>query len=157
MPYYWSSTCHYKYTIGGITYSDNSSQECANHYDYAGSKVKEFLEGDYLTSIGTNKLKEVEGYKIRLITIDELLGNLGYSMDVTSAGDPIPNENVPTWVYQNFKTQGSNAHGYWTTRPYRESNGSGFVSSSGNLNVTDAKQYEHGVRPVINLLKSSIE
>ncbi len=44
---------------------------------YATSKVKEMLETSYLPTIGANNLKEVDGYKIRLITTDELTSNLG--------------------------------------------------------------------------------
>jgi hypothetical protein len=39
--------------------------------DYTHLNEKNYLEGEYLKNIGESKLKEVDGYKIRLITIDE--------------------------------------------------------------------------------------
>ena len=120
------------------------------------------LETRYLPTIGSNNLKEVDGYKIRLITKEELIGNLGYDENHKSAGDYIVTENVPTWVYRDFFDQGSNARGYWTMTPNSNSSASMlFVSLTGQVytsySVLGTTNSGDGVRPVINLLKSAID
>ena len=79
MIYYWSSTCHRDGTHGTVTYDQIDTSGCGGHTDYAGSKVKKMLEETYLPTINSSNLKEVDGYKIRLITKDELQENFGYS------------------------------------------------------------------------------
>ena len=82
MGYYWSETCnnsYYMYGTNSYTNSDSDSSGCEGHNDYAGSKVKEMLESRYLSTIGANNLKEIDGYKIRLITTEELHENLGWT------------------------------------------------------------------------------
>ena len=75
MAYYWSDTCHSGRTYG---YTDTDVSGCSGHDDYAGSKIKEYLEGTYINTLGSDNLKEVDGYKVRLITMDELVNNFGY-------------------------------------------------------------------------------
>ena len=160
MAYYWSDTCHWS---GNYGYTDYDDSGCAGHNDYEGSKVKEYLEETYINTLGVDNLKEVDGYKVRLINYDELMGNLGYTMDMTSEGAgeyPSANDNVPTWVYQNFGyTDGSNeVYGYWTMTPHPDySRNVWYVDSTGTLHSYPVYHYYgRGVRPVINLLKSSI-
>ena len=157
MEYTWTDTCHW----ANRGYS-NVSVGCDNTNSYATSKIKEMLETRYLPTIGSNNLKEVVGYKIRLITKEELIGNLGYDENHKSAGDYIVTENVPTWVYRDFLDQGSNARGYWTMTPNSNSSASMlFVSLTGQVytsySVLGTTNSGDGVRPVINLLKSAID
>ena len=157
MEYTWTDTCHW----ANRGYS-NVSVGCDNTNSYATSKIKEMLETRYLPTIGSNNLKEVDGYKIRLITKEELIGNLGYDENHKSAGDYIVTENVPTWVYRDFFDQGSNARGYWTMTPNSNSSASMlFVSLTGQVytsySVLGTTNSGDGVRPVINLLKSAID
>ena len=151
MAYYWSDTCHQE---GSYGYTETDNSECDGYNDYEKSKVKEMLELQYLSTLGSEYLKEVDGYKIRLITWDELLGNLGYSMDITSGGvAPLTNENVPSWVYENMGWLGV-GRAYWTMSPTIYSTS---VYSVGRKSVSgQAIGYPLSVRPVINLLKSSI-
>lgn len=44
-------------------------KNCNNKY--INLKEKNYFEGEYSNSLGDNILKEVDGYKIRLITLDE--------------------------------------------------------------------------------------
>ena len=153
MAYYWSDTCH---SEGYYGYTDDNNSGCEGHNDYEGSKVKEMLEGTYINTLGSDNLKEVDGYKIRLIKQEELQGNLGYSTEITASYYEYSSENTPTWVYQNFGDTSKNVYGYWTMTPHPDYsylvwcvNGrldSNYVSNGYNV----------GVRPVINLLKSSI-
>ena len=102
-------------------------------------------------------LKEVDGYKIRLITVDELESNLGYTQRTGTNIYYYDSENTPTWVYQNFGYQNKNVYSYWTMTSY--SNNSSFVwyVSGSNILGYGPVSNTYGIRPVINLLKSAIE
>ena len=145
MSYYWDDNCHpaaYGYT--------NESYSCDNTNSYATSKVKEFLEGTYINTLGTNNLKEVDGYKIRLITVDELVSNLGCTSSRCSES------SYASFVYQNFGDQNKNVYSYWTMTSY--SNNSSrvrYVNNTGRLGHGGVS-HRSGVRPVINLLKANI-
>ena len=150
--YYWSDTCH----SDGYGYTDYDASGCSGHNDYEGSKVKEYLEGTYINTLGENNLKEVDGYKIRLITTDELNANLGWVNLNTTAKTDNENANVPTWIYQNFGDTNKGVWGYWTMTPLSEySSLVWFVSDAGHL-YNNIVSFNYGVRPVINLLKSNI-
>ena len=170
MPYYWSDTCHIRDHYG---YSSNVTTNCAGHNDYLGSKVKEMLETSYLLTLNESSLKEIDGYKIRLITKDELL-NLGFEITTTySAGQEIHNyddSNVPDWVVDAsnhgtpiLSTNYNYAQGYWTMTPSSTSNTQVYAAynfkSPSTIEITAGNYYmpHVGVRPVINLLKSAIE
>ena len=148
MAYYWSDTCHDNhYTYGTQKYESYISSGCNGHNDYDGSKVKEMLETRYLPTLEVSNLKEINGYKIRLITRDELTNDLGCQLagNVTnvyySAGP-----STPAFVY-NQK--------YWTM-----TNGDNGVWAFGwnDRWMDEISVYsDYGVRPVINLLKSAIQ
>ena len=155
MSYYWNDNCHANNTYGYSSYSYN----CYNKNSYATSKVKEMLEGTYINTLGADNLKEVDGYKIRLITTNELNENLGWvNLQVTAKTDN-ENANVPTWVYKNYGENQNNVWGYWTMTPYPDySSNVWHVYDAGFLGYYAVDSYYgDGVRPVINLLKSSIE
>ena len=157
MPYYWDDSCHpdaYGYT--------DWQYSCENKNSYTTSKVKEFLEGTYINTLGGSKLKEVDGYKVRLITTYELQNYLGLIDPNSTIGlEGSENANVPSWVYQDFCTNCSGESSYWTMTP----------DSSGGLRVNviykcgyyvrlstyNVHSTNVSVRPVINLLKSAIE
>ena len=148
MSYYWSDTCH------GAT-EDGYPEECNGHNDYEGSKVKEFLEGTYINTLGADNLKEVEGYKIRLITTEELNTNLGWNSldkEVTDSD----NSNVPLWIYENFGDTNNGVWGYWTMTPHPDDSGAVRLVDREVSLVSDHVLTSYSVRPVINLLKSSI-
>ena len=159
MEYTWTETCH----NANHGYSSEDKSNCANTNGYATSKVKEMLESRYLSTIGANNLKEIDGYKIRLITTEELHENLGW-ISLEQYATATDNSAVPTWVHQNFGEGNNNVHGYWTMSPSTSwTGGVGIIFGSnvnhynGGLYYFDVASYEYGVRPVINLLKSSIE
>ena len=142
MQYTWTDNCHHN----NHGYS-SSSYSCNNTNGYATSKVKEMLEQQYLPTIGESNLKEVDGYKIRLITTEELYNNLGCDLarrNCTSS----PNAS---WLYS------SSIGNYWTMTPYPYySSKMWIVNDAGILGDDSVLSYDHGVRPVINLLKSNI-
>ena len=154
MSYYWSDTCHYK---GYYGYTDTITSGCEGHNDYEGSKVKEYLEGTYITTLGADNLKEVDGYKVRLITTEELNANLGWVNLNTTAKTDNENANVPLWVYQNFGENQNGVYGYWTMTPHPDySSGVCYVDRVGVVYHLSIDYNNNSVRPVINLLKSSI-
>ena len=144
MSYYWDDNCHP--TAYGYS---RDSWSCDNTNSYATSKVKEVLETRYLPTIGETNLKEVDGYKIRLITVDELTSNLG------CVNDNCTSSQYATWLYQNCEGR---ILAYWTMTPDSDNSSSvWYVTSSGQIYHYFATYYHRGVRPVINLLKSAIE
>ena len=154
MEFTWTESCHSK----NYGYS-SESQYCDNTNNYETSKVKELLEGDYLTSIGSSNLKEVNGYKIRLITLDELVSNLGYEQTSVATVYRYNVQNTPNWVYQNFGENPSqnNVLGYWTMTGHSNySSAVWIVENNGGMRISWVRDTILGVRPVINLLKSSI-
>jgi hypothetical protein len=148
MEYTWTDNCHHN----NHGYSSYDTSNCDNTNGYGTSKVKEMLETRYLPTIGESNLKEVDGYKIRLITVDELTSNLGCTSSSCSSSP------YASWVYQNFGDKSKNVYGYWTMTPHPDY--SYRVLSVASLGQVSS--YYHvggsgsGVRPVINLLKSNI-
>lgn len=136
MSYYWSSTCHYQRSYG---YIEADTSGCSGHNDYAGSMIKEFLEGTYIKVLGSNNLKEVDGYKIRLLTRTE-----GISLKNV--------QNSSTWFY------GSTIGSFWGMTPSSsDASQVSYVTSSGGAGWSGVHSILIGVRPVINLYKSAIE
>ena len=153
MSYYWDENCH-PVAYGYSSYSNN----CYNKNIYATSKVKEMLETRYLPIIGATNLKEVDNYKIRLITLEELQQNLGVSTIINQSWYDASTENSLSWVYQNFGDQNKNVYGYWTMTSVPDySSYSWYVRSDGHVELEGVNYMDNGVRPVINLLKSAIE
>ena len=118
------------------------------------------LNKKYLPLLGSDKLQEVDGYKIRLMNKDDFT-NLGcncYEQNNTWQCDCRTNQssNKNEWVYY-----GKNINGYWTMIQAGDSNrwvvttngesNFGMIRTSGGLYTPLA------VRPVINLLKTSID
>ena len=150
MEYTWTETCH----EANRGYSSYDFSNCDNTNGYATSKVKEMLEIRYLPTIGADNLKEVDGYKIRLITLEELDNNLGCN----SSDYSCKSSQYATWVHQNFGDQSKNVYAYWTMTPHPDySSYVWFVGSNGRVSDDDVNYLRSsGVRPVINLLKSNI-
>ena len=155
MPYYWSDTCH-RANVYGYTNDDTSG--CGGHNDYEGSKVKEFLEGTYIHTLGSDNLKDVDGYKVRLITYDEIIGDLGAEYENRASFELSNLESVPMWVYSSYGEGNNNVGTYWTMRPLVDSTGNNaWQVGHGSISQISAYHADFvGVRPVINLLKSSI-
>ena len=153
MEYTWTETCH----NANHGYSSSNKSNCDNTNSYATSKVKEMLEGSYINTLGANNLKEVDGYKIRLITLEELQQNLGVSTKIHEDSYDVDYKNTPTWVYKNFEAQSKDVYGYWSMAPVPDtSDGVWFAVSEGTVYYHGIHDHSFGVRPVINLLKSNI-
>ena len=153
MEYTWTETCH----EANRGYSSYDFSNCDNTNGYATSKVKEMLEIRYLPTIGADNLKEVDGYKIRLITLEELDNNLGCN----SSDYSCKSSQYATLVHKNFGDRNKGVYGYWTMTPisdsHHESSSSMWhVDGLGYLDDIMVISDGTGVRPVINLLKVNI-
>ena len=160
MSYYWDELCHSYNSYG---YSNSGNGGCDNTNSYTTSKVKEMLEGTYINSLGSNNLKEIDGYKIRLIKLEELESNLGYqkTADTNQYRDIdykyITSGTTPYWAYN------ININGYWTMTPVVEKSSLVWKVNrwgnimGGNSYGSTVSSTSNGVRPVINLLKTAIE
>lgn len=161
MGYYWSSTCNSvskgfssDYTQYGLDkYTNNNQSGCAGHNSYQESKIKEFLEGTYINTLDASKLKEIDGYKIRLITVNELQTNLGYNNHAKTS-------KTPEWVYNDFGDTRNGTYTYWTMDADTSRNYHIWIVyglGDGQITWREVYRTEEQVRPVINLLKSAIQ
>ena len=114
-------------------------------------RIEETIKNLIIEQIMTNELKEVNKYKARLITYEELFDNLGYEIQTCGTDECKKyTEKTPNWVYN------SNYY-YWTMSPEEDSASHVWnVYYSGSLGNFDVFDYYGVVRPVINLLKSAI-
>ena len=141
MEFTWNDNCH----NNNHGYTDYA-YSCDNTNNYNESKVKEFLEGTYINTLGSSKLKEIDGYKIRLATIDELCTDINCF-----------SSRYESWILNNYGGNQNNVYGYWTMTPYSNNSSNVYkLDPHGYINHNVA-YYNTGVRPVINLLKSAIE
>ena len=152
MAYFYTDAC-LPDSIHSTSFVD---EECINT-DYNTSKVKEMLENQYLPTLGSDNLKEIAGYKIRLLNWEDLSNNLGYYSETVCTyycrEDRLVGSDTPEWI----ASSGSEEY-YWTMEPTGGYNDRidaiGYYKGlDGNHNIVTSI----GVRPVINLLKSSIQ
>ena len=125
----------------------NCSMKMSN--DYQKSVAKKYFDSTYINVLGKNNLKEVNGYYVRLITLNELV-SLGCSKSDESCA------NAPKWLIGDTVS--------WTMSYSIPSQTNGDVYSFGYDNyVEESTLTELGVgstlsvRPVINLLKTAIK
>lgn len=148
-----------KLDIGSaVNYNDSIWYVLDNKDDYVTLLKKDYIDtsnnqvnynsingilDNYASNI-LNDLKEVDGYKIRLITIDELI-KLGFS-DKTNTNYYEESVDTPYWI-------GLNNSNYWVmNKPFM------VVNYEGNNYVYEADYNDYAyVRPVINVYKSAIK
>lgn len=126
----------------------NCSMKLTN--DYQKSVAKEYFDTTYIKLLGKENLKEINGYYIRLITIEEL-ESLGCDLKTNSCSSAPSwlTTNVPgtvSWTMSSSNT-GSDMQYAFGFDTYTGTNG---IRDNGVGSTLD-------VRPVINLLKSSIK
>ena len=146
MVYFTSTTCGYP--TGTFV-----STGCTT--DYAQSEVKYAVDAWAADKFKTSDLKEdATGYSARLITFDELVNNLGYSIKDGATSYSATVDYTPSWVYN-----GNYSH-YWTMSAYADSALRVWhVDGNGSLNSDNVNSFFNGVhvvRPVVTLLKSAL-
>ncbi len=143
MAYYSSSTCGYKGS-GWI------GTGCTT--DYAKSEVKYVVDAWALDKLKANDLKEDKtGYSVRLITFDDLVDNLGYTITDENTWYAPTADVTPSWVYNSN-------YWYWTMSPHEDSTSNvWYVDNGGNVYSTSVNYDEVSVRPVITIKKSALQ
>jgi hypothetical protein len=145
--YYSSPTCGYMY-IEGVRQSlvDNG---CLR--DYKTSDIK-FVVDNWINDIFVlGDLKEINGYKARLIEKEELISNF-YPRCGPYAKSCDKENDTPSWLY-NIKYE------YWTMTKWPFYNYTWLmwtVSRSGSLSQGSSYAGSYLVRPVINIYKSKL-
>ena len=145
MAYYSTTTC-------GWSGSDWVYDGCTTNY--ADSEIKYVVDAWAAAKTTASDLRtDSTGYKARLLTIDDLIDNLGYSWQQTSSGNPTINENVPSFMIPE-----NNSYWYWTMSQHLEdASDVWFVNRVGSLDSNDVySNRSNAVRPVIILSKTAI-
>lgn len=155
MPFYWSATCHDENTVYETSHYPTSDYSgCEGHNSWEESRVKSFLEGPYISTLGASNLKKVDGYKIRLLKFDELINNFGFEYVSSYGGYYRATDNTPEWI-----TSFPNSNNYFIMDvPPNASPGAAYdVNVFGSTVSGSWVCYQEKIRPVINLYKDSIE
>ena len=120
--------------------------ECSADYD--NSDVKKVVDAWAQDNLDLEKLVEVKGYKVRLITIDDLIENLGFINQKIDTHDYfIKTEDTPVQIYESGEK-------FWTMNRYEDSDRYVyFYSDRANSIDVDSK---NKIRPVINLYKCEL-
>lgn len=120
---------------------------CTN--DYNQSYVKKIIDTWAMANTNADDLVTKKGYSARLITVDELLNNLGYYNDPKSDMLISKTEDTPEWVY--------NTSGYYWTMPYEILDNKKVMTTKVLDNIISSEIYSTGlIRPVINLKKCAL-
>lgn len=153
------STIYY-YRGVGCQYDSSDITQCVNNFD--NSFINKFFKDSYLIKLGESNLKEVDGYKIRLLNDDDIYLGIGLPYDLASNNSLTDFNGLPNWLESNP---------YWTMLDAKK-----VIEAGPYGDFTSDSSYSHnhyaigladyvsaylvndsiGVRPVINLLKSSI-
>lgn len=148
MAYYTSLTCGYD--LSGNLLEDG----CQNNY--LDSEVKYVVDNWSQSQLNDSDLIEDSlGYKTRLLTVEELINNLGYEKSDDSFLPYHPDDkNTPTWVrYNKYDYEIK----YWTMSKSQNYIGDMMaVGSAGLVWNAGVRELGYAVRPVINLKKTAI-
>ena len=149
MAYYSSETCGYTSTS---EYKTSVKTGCTT--DYAKSEVKYVVDAWALDKLKASDLKEDQiGYSARLITLDDLVDNLGYVSSNLTTSYTSTADVTPSWVYNS---------NYWycTMSQYEDFNFNmwsvGNIGGDGYVSRDDVYDVYDTVRPVITIKKSAI-
>ncbi len=145
MAYYSSADCGYG------SDSNNTDSGCTTSYN--SSEIKYVVDAWAADKFKNDELKKVDNYKARLISLDDLTNNLGYSLGQVNPSTMgyVKSEFTPSWVYSGNL--------YWTMSQYQDSSSDVWiVNYDGNLSDNGVYNFSGSgaVRPVINLYKSKL-
>jgi hypothetical protein len=146
LAYYSSPTCGYTY-VDGVRQSEVTSG-CVNSYNTSDIKfVLDVWEADKFTS---EDLKEIDGYKVRLVKREELISQF-YPKCSGSTSICSREATTPSWLYNS-------EYSYWTMtyRNYFSWPQVWDVQGSGMLGGEYMDSSRDTIRPVINIYKNKI-
>lgn len=138
-------------TFGNVKFNEkcgaNYSNPICNNYDT--SSIKEIV--DNWSKDFEVDLIDVDGYKSRLLNVNEMIENLGYERVNFMYGPDgyVQNGLINDWVYDS-------SYRYWTMTPVEDAkNTTYYVNNSKYVNSRDTYDY-FAIRSVINLKKCAI-
>lgn len=139
---------------GGMAYySDSRCGGCIGKFSacksgYSGSDIKFAVDNWAADKFKNNILKDVEGYKARLVEIEELRSQF-YSNCISSEGYCDIESETPSWLYNlNYNYWTMTSRNYYSTM---------MVGINGNIGHGFVYSSSSAVRPVINVYKSAID
>ena len=143
MAYYTSTTCGYN---GSKWVYD----VCKTNY--AESEIKYVVDAWATDKFTSTDLKEVNGYKARLVQKEELRSQF-YPSCSSAATYCFKGSTTPSWLYAP-----NSEYWYWTmTQWYNSSSSVWHVNRDGSLYYNRVNYgYRGAVRPVVNLYKSKL-
>ena len=151
LSYYTSPNCGYPDPNRYATDTSGCGIENANSYDI--SDIKYIVNQWASTKFIMDELKQIDGYYVRLITLDEI-HDFGYENSVKGCGGDCDVYNVtnsvPTWLYN------SNYH-YWTMSSSVKIKNAWVVEYNGSIYDCSVINSDTVIRPVINVKKSAIQ
>ena len=129
----------------GVMYDDDYSS------DYASSSIKNYVDTWAADKFTSTDLKEVEGYKARLVQKEELRSQF-YPSCSESASTCYSESTTPSWLYAP-----NEEYWYWTMTQWNDSSSNVWdVHTDGGLYSYYVYDGSGAVRPVINLYKSAL-
>ena len=144
--------------------SDLNHSDCTTNYNQ--SKVKSFIDFWVSNHFNDEDLVSIDGYKARLLNVDDLLSYLGYSpSNVITDSYYEVNDDVPKWMYND-------KYSYWTMSSYNDLNKLMYTiqkngNTVANTHYIDNTYYsfyyggmvygKNAIRPVINLNKCVLD
>ena len=131
--------------FGKISYSDCNDNECI--VDYDSSNIKKSISYWIDSNFDADDLKEIDGYKGRLLKFDELVRN--WNLKKNTNNSDYSSSEIPDWMYKYtyfLMDTIDNNEGYYVKSSEKQ------VGKTNLANVTA----KYVVRPVIYLKKSAI-
>ena len=155
--YYYNSDDCYPLGLNEHNIPDVSTG-CSTNYNT--SYVKTVIDNWSNNKINSEHLVTVNGYKARLLNVDELLDKLGYDKDYIYTDDVYRlTDSAPSWLYDGH-------YEYWTMSSVHDSNKVlYYISSDGMIFGFNTSEgcgkscvySKNVIRPVINIKKCAID
>lgn len=156
--YFKSDTCY----LVNADYDNHIYEDvnigCTNEYEK--SFVKNVLDNWSKDKFKDEDLVSIDGYKVRLLKVDELLDKLGYDINnIITDNHYLKTDNVPWWIYDS-------KYNYWTMSGLHDFNRVVYtILKNGNVNAHDfgtggcgdnCVYSKNAIRPVINVDKCAL-
>ena len=122
---------------------------CAKVYDKAGIKV--IVDNWAKENLSNKDLVKVDGYKVRLLSTEDALGDLKYSTEGSGTASYSKSSRTPTWAT-------GNKYNFWLMDLDEDMKNCANLIGGGYIGYRRVNAMDGGtVRPVINVKKSVID